>query len=215
MFAYKYKSKKNIDTALSQAKYLYYKKILKFKGKIFVNAGIDKEFNCSPLNIYFSAFITNCRSVFQYVIKEIKQNNRECNHRVLYDEYIKKRPLIKLFKTLRDIDIHAAPGGNFASFNWEIKLSPQSESTPKKEPKKLQSKDIKYKIIKYISPDKDIYEAFKKENRLDLIEAIENGEQLYEEVVFENDRDMFSLCNKYLEEVETFIKYCLANHMIS
>ena len=215
MFEFKYRSKKNIETALNQAKFLYHNNILPFRGKIFANGVIDKNYNCSPLNIYFSAFITQCRSVFQYALKEIKQADYQDKKQRLYEKYINEHPLIKLFKDLRDTDIHVASIRNFVTINLQVKLNGSRKPDKKIEPKRVQESEIEYKILKAIIPDNDIYETLKSEKKLDLVEAIENGEQLYVNITFDDDSDLFSLCKKYLLEIEQFISYCSENMLIS
>ena len=208
---FSYTSKKNIETAFNQSKFLFYKKILPFQGKIFANAGIDKEFNCSPLNIYFAAFITQCRSVFQYALKEIKHSKFRIDHEKLYNDYIKNKPIIKLFKNLRNSEIHVASSGHQVTITFESKI-PSKQSVDKKEsaqvPKEISESDIQYKITKAITPDEELYEKMKRENNMETVKAIERGDRIYKDIILDNDNNLFSLCSKYLLATEQFVEYC-------
>ncbi len=85
-----YKSKIQAEKKLSQAKYVL-KDMQKFRGKVFVNNGIDKETGASPLQVCVSSFLAHSRSVLQYTYKECKQNNSVNS----YEQEIINHPIIR------------------------------------------------------------------------------------------------------------------------
>jgi hypothetical protein len=64
-----YKSKFEVERKLRQVNFAL-AELKKFKNRVFINNGIDKDFDCSPMEIRLITFIILSRSIFQYVHKE-------------------------------------------------------------------------------------------------------------------------------------------------
>ena len=67
-----------------------------------MNGGRDAETGSYPLIVDFSSFLSSARSVFQYGLKEAKSRGMQ----KVYDDFCAASPISKLFKDLRDDDIH-------------------------------------------------------------------------------------------------------------
>jgi len=53
------------------------------------------------------------------------------------------------------------------------------------------------------------------ERKKDLAEAARKGEDLYEEQECEGEKDIFNLCEKYIKEIELFIKFGIKSGFIT
>jgi hypothetical protein len=203
-----YRSKNLIEEKISQLKYVYFKRIKRYEGKVFVHNGKDIETGCYPLDVDFGNFITIGRNIFQYALKEIGTNEA---FRKLYNSYIEGRPLLKFFKGLRDSEIHIGPGGHQTKIELESRITRDGEKCDEalSKEKNVKSKPpvITYEISKILEPTAELYSQYKKEGNTEFVEAIEKGIPIYKKTEFEGETDLFKLCEKYIEEIELFLKY--------
>lgn len=114
-----YKSKIEIDKKLNQVRYIY-SLIRRFKGRVMANNGRDPQTGAHPLIAHISAFVAHGRSVIQYARKEAN----ESGHLKEYDEFVKNSEIFKLFKNLRDSDIHEYNLGVHTLMEATVYLSP-------------------------------------------------------------------------------------------
>jgi hypothetical protein len=221
MGKFHYKCRKLVEIKLNQARYVYFKKIKPYQGKIIVYGGLDREYNCHPLDIFLACFFTQSRSIFQYILKEIKERvsqNREVSLQRRYDTYIQEKPILKMFRDLRNSEIHVASGGHSVTISLTSKLTISKNDTERNtenKPKKIDESNITYEMTKMFFPDSEFYERVKQENKNDIIDAIESGSPLYEKIEFEGEKDLFTLCEMYLTEIGKFFDYCIAEKIIS
>ena len=96
-----YKSKRHIESKLAQAKFVL-NEMRKYRGKLFVNNGIDVETGAYPLQVNIGSFLVHARCVLLDARKESQARNMQ--H--IYGAAVNKRPIIGVFAKLRDADIH-------------------------------------------------------------------------------------------------------------
>jgi hypothetical protein len=211
-----YRSKNLIEKRLGQIKYVFFKRIKKYEGKVFVYNGQDLDTKCYPIDVDYSNFVTLGRSIFQYALEEIGSNEES---RRLYDSFIEGRPLLKFFKDIRDQEIHIGPGGHQTTIELQsrIRLGNEDSTDKLSKNKKEESKTplIKYEIYQLVEPTEDAYLRFMKKGELDLADAIKNGIPLYEKLAFGGETDLFRLCEKYIKEIESFIQYGIEKGFIT
>lgn len=203
-----YKSKHLIEERIKQLKYVYFKRIKKHEGKVLIYGGMDKESGCYPLDIDFGNFLTIGRNVFQYALKEIGNNS---DLKRLYDSYISGRSILRCFKELRDNDVHVGPGGHRTTIELEsrIDIGGKQESATKNNSRDYERKPpvITYEISSILEPTNEVYSKAQKEGNLEIAEAIKNGIPIYVKTECEGECDLFRLCEKYIEEIELFLRY--------
>jgi len=119
-----YRSKNLIEGKIKQLKFVYFERIKRYEGKIFVHDGKDIKRDCYPFNIDVANFLTIGRNIFQYALKETGTNKK---FRELYNSYIEGRPLLKFFKGLRDSEIHIGPGGHHTTIELESRIIREGE----------------------------------------------------------------------------------------
>lgn len=205
-----YKSKNQIIKKLAQAKYTL-KEMQKFKGKVFVNNGVDQETGAYPLQVKISSFLAHTRSVLQYAYKEAKERDMV----TVYDSAVNKRPIIKTFKDLRDTDIHEKVIGTHTVISCSSPLL--RAETPKKEGmgSKAKEANIIHHLSKPLVVTNEIIEKLRNEGQTNLADAAEAGESLYEAVEFDGETDLFVLCEKYISSLDAFVSELVENEIVT
>ncbi|NIM95050.1 MAG: hypothetical protein GTO18_15230 [Anaerolineales bacterium] len=212
-----YRSRKQIEKKLAQAKYLY-KQISKFKNRIFVKGGLDEETDARPLLTYLSSFLANTRSVLQYAHREAKESGKLAE----YQSCVTEKPIFRFFKDLRDSDIHEYTIGTLTTISA---IAPMS--SPNADSDTLTSGWIPFLVedLSDLDSPRDSNEQvtttitlseridvtdtlirhLEAKGKHDLAEAAKRGEELYEQQEFEGETDLFELCERYLMELEDFV----------
>lgn len=214
-----YKSGKEIEKKLKQTKYVY-NQILKFKNRVFINNGIDEKTGSYPLLTHISSFLALSRSVFQYAHKEADQSGLLSR----YDDFVKNSEIVRFFKEIRDSDIHEytinthytikgdSPIGSSdpktgIAVGKVVKLYVESLSDLDSPKDQNEEMEITVSIGKRIKIDSALIKQLEDKGDTDLVAAAQNGEELYEELSCNGEKDIFRLCENYLNEIKRFIKY--------
>ena len=195
-----YKSKRHIESKLAQAKFVL-NEMRKYRGKLFVNNGIDPETGAYPLQVNIGSFLAHARSVFQYAYKESKERNMVC----IYEVAVNKRPIIGVFKELRDTDIHEMPIGTGVIISDTVHF--HTTDNPEKEKYKAELKEthIVNHLLNPIVVTKAIVEQLRKDGRIDLVGVADSGGSLHETVELDGEEDLYILCEKYIESLDDFV----------
>jgi hypothetical protein len=211
-----YRSKNLIGEKIRQLKYVYFNRIKRYEGKVFVHGGRDPKTGCHPLDVDVGNFITIGRNIFQYALEEI---GTQTEFRRLYDSYLEGRPLLKYFKGLRDSEIHIGPGGHqtiiSATSRFRREKKNGEKPFPEHEDVKSEPVVITYEMSKILVPSAELYSQYQEEGNSEFVEAIEKGIPIYKKTEFEAETDLFKLCEKYIEEIELFLKYGLEKGFIT
>lgn len=215
----RYRAKDVVNSKLKQVRYIYSRRIKRFQGAVPERLGIDSQFGCNVVDTDLGCFITQCRSVLQYILKEA---NYEPEKRKLYDEFVGKSETFRFFKELRDTEIHAAPGSHQVRSEITITLPMHVRNErelkqwkAKNEPASAKKLEIDYHLQKVVIPDDELYSRLKNQKQNELVRAIEEGRRLYEELELNGETDLFVLCEKYLEEIESFVDFCCEKRIIT
>jgi hypothetical protein len=201
-----YRSKIAIERKLGQVKYMY-GIVSKFKNRIFVRNGLDEGTDSYPLLTYLSSFVTLSRSILQYAHKEVSESGNVSK----YNEYIGDRELFRFFRLIRDKEIHEYTVGTRTTVMGESRIAsydPETQSA-RGEPVSL-----------YVEQLSDL-DSPKDENRdVEILISIakrSEGEDsdVYEELELDGEKDIFKLCEKYIDEIELFIAYGKENGFIT
>ena len=194
-----YRSHKPISQKLAQAKYDM-KRLARFKGLVLVENGKDPETGAYVFDAEFSSFLAHTRSILQYAHKEAKARGMQS----AYEADVVKRPILKLFKTQRDTDTHeyVARVRTTVSCTVElIKNRTPRETTPAKMPPAV----VAHEILRRLEATPQLLADLQSDGRNDLVEAGRREEPLHEVVEFKDERDLFKLCETYLEAIKRFI----------
>ena len=214
-----YKSLSEIERKLKQARYAY-SRVCKFKGRYFVNDGLDEESGAYPLLLYLSAFIAQSRSVFQYAHKEAKR----ARLLLRYDSFIAASPIIKFFKAIRDSDIHEYAPSAHCCLEADSPLGPVDPQTGVATGKQVSlyveplsdldcPKDtnhdfrITVTLGRRLNPTPSLIHDLEAEGKHDLVKAARNGNELYETQECEGESDLFKLCEAYISETMRFVEF--------
>ena len=196
-----YRSRQQFEKKIVQAKYVL-KVMQKYRGKVFVNNGVDQETGAHPLQVNISSFLAHTRSALQYAYKECKERNETS----VYDATLKEYPLIAVFRDLRNTDIHDRVIGTHTIISAEVQMYKEGDERLKESEKN----PVQAKITSHLSRPLDItdelIEQLRLDGREDMLEAIESGNPLYEAVEHKGEQDLYILCEQYLSDIETFAK---------
>ena len=205
-----YKSKNHIEKKLAQAKYTI-KEMQKFKGKVFVNNGVDQETGAYPLQVKISSFLACTRSVLQYAYKEAKEKGLV----TAYETAVNKRPIIRAFKDLRDTDIHEMVIGTHTVISCSSQI--KKTETPKIEEtgSKAKEANIIHHFSRPLTVTNELIENLRKEGQINLADAAEARESLYEPVNFDGETDLFVLCEKYISNLDAFLTELVKNEIVT
>jgi len=222
-----YKSKNEIGKKLKQVRYVS-KEIDKFRGRVFVKGGLDEETGSYPLLTNVGSFLAHARSIFQYAQKEAKETGCQCK----YDNYVSQKEIIKFFKGIRDSEIHEYSIGSHMTITGEGPIVSYDRKTHTAIGKKFHiyveslsdlntpketNKDvaIQLTLLKRIEATSSLINDLNAKGETDLAQAASEGKELFEELECNGEKDLFKLCDKYIDEIEQFIKYGIASGFIT
>ena len=192
--------RENIERKISQAKYAL-KSMQKYRRKVFVNGGLDSETGAYPLQVEISSFITTTRSVLQYALKECKRRGKLNN----YESSVRKRPIIALFRDLRNTDVHEKTLGTQTTITADSRMYKTKEEAEKYSQKAPKEAKVITHLTMPLTTSIELIDQLRNNGQEDLSVAAEAGEQLYQAVEFEGEYDLFSLCDKYMENISEII----------
>lgn len=229
MITEKYHSRNEIENKLSQSKYVL-KQFKKFKNRLFVFNGLDKESGSYPIQTHFNSFLSHTRSIIQYANKEAKVNNKLS----LYNEFINEHKIFNFFKELRNCDIHEYTLATSTTIIGESHLGEIHENEGEfmaegkpfsilvetlddlDNPKgKNDCSTIVISFGKKIKLTDELKSKLEREGNLELLEAFNEGKNLYEEQSYDGENDIFLLCDKYMYEIERFIEFGIKTNFIT
>lgn len=208
-----YKSKAEIEKKLSQTKYNL-KQLTRFEGRFFVNQGRDHETGSYPLIAHLSSFLSSARSIFQYALKEAKNSGLQKT----YEGFFDRSPVSKLFRDLRDDDIHQYMPGTHVAIEGITHIDPETGvGTGKFSIEKLDDLDnpkdknsdmtITTSVTRRIEVSPELIDELQSCGQSDLVDAARRGDPLYTIVECDGENDLFALCRKYMADVEAFFEY--------
>jgi len=222
-----YRSRTQIENKIAQSEYLY-KQIKKFKNRIFVNGGIDKETGARPLLTYLSSFLSSTRSVLQYSYKEAKETNQFEK----YNKFVNEKPIFRFFKDLRDSDIHEYTIQSHVTISSEVEISPFGS-----DPHTIKTEWVSFHVEELSDLDSprgnndhlnitttlsskveitdDLLKQFEKDGEHNLVEAAIKGEEIFKSMEFEGEQDLFVLFERYMLELKDFVAIGISNGFIS
>lgn len=192
-----YQSKKQIESKMAQSKYVL-KEMQKYKNKVFVNNGIDEETGAQPLQALISSFLAHTRSVLQYAYKECKERNKKS----VYEAGLNNRPLIGVFRDLRNTDIHEKVIGTHTVISCSVQLYETEAEANAAEPKQT---SVHNELSKPVTITDELLEELQANGRSDLLAAIQEGKSLYETVEHDGESDLYVLCESYLSQLTDFV----------
>jgi hypothetical protein len=219
-----YKSKRQIEKRLEHIRYTH-GLIRQFKGVLLSNNGIDPITGARPLVVNLSALLAEGRSVIQYARKEAKETGRLA----AYDEFVKKSEIFKLFRSLRNRDIHEYTVSMQTTAYATLQVTPDS-SPQANEPssqdvetlpeltmcKKTRTEaKVVHTILERVETSEALVEELERNEQVELLQAVKSGEELYVKIAFEGNEDLHDICDLYVTELETFVAYGQANGFIS
>jgi len=205
-----YRSKAQIEKKLSQAKYIL-KEMQKFRDKIFVNNGVDPETGVHPLQVKISSFLALTRSVLQYAYKEAKEKKQITE----YEKIVNKHPIIKIFKGLRDIDIHENIIGIYTTIYLKSKIPKMETHKNEKTESKTEKAKIIYQITRPLTITNELIAELRKKGQTELADAAQKGKPLYVPVEFEGETDLFVLCEKYISNLEELVSELIKKGIVT
>ena len=195
-----YQCRENSESKLAQAEYTL-KVMKKYRGKVFSNNGLDHETGAYPLQTNISAFLAHTRSAIQYAYKECKTRNTLAT----YEAAICKRPIIAIFKKLRDTDIHKMSIGTQTVIHIKCILYSTEEETRKNSKKEPEEATIINHITIPIETTEELIEKLRAEGKEGLAVAAEEGKTLYQSVDFEGEEDFFILSEIYIKTIKELL----------
>lgn len=219
-----YKSKRQIEKRLEQVRYTH-GLIRQFKGVLLSNNGIDLITGARPLVVNLSALLAEGRSVIQYARKEAKETGRLA----AYDEFVKKSEIFKLFRRLRNRDIHeytvSMQTTAYATLQVTLDSSPQANEPSSLDVETLPEltmcrktrteAKVVHTILERVETSEALVEELERNGQVELLQAVKSGEELYVKIAFEGNEDLHDICDLYVTELETFVAYGQANGFIS
>lgn len=228
-----YLSKEEIHIKLSQVKYLY-ETICKFDDKIFVNNGMDVASGADILETHMSSFVAQARSIFQYAHKEInnQENGEKVKNQKIYEDFVSKTAIIKIFKGLRNSDIHesAIRTSTTIYLSSPIKIpnsglnndaentsasNPDAQNNTTKEQDNTNKKSVHRKLLKKTKVTDQIIKDLTLSGENEILKTKGLGDFIYEVQKIDEEDDLFNLCQLYVESIESFIELGETNGFIS
>lgn len=219
-----YKSKRQIEKRLEQVRYTQ-GLIRRYRGVMLANNGIDPITGARPLIVHLSALLAEGRSVIQYAWKEAKEAGRL----IAYDEFVKKSEIFKLFRRLRNRDIHeytvSMQTTAYATLSFSPDPSPQATEPSSLDGKTLLGPSmcksarteakVVHAILERVETSEALVEELERNGQIELLLAAKSGEELYVKIAFEGNEDLHDICDLYVTELETFVAYGQAKGFIS
>lgn len=213
-----YKSKSQIEKKLKQVKYAH-NLIRKFDGRVLAHNGRDTETGAHPLIAHLSAFVAQARSVIQYANKEAKDSG----HLTEYERFIESSEVFRLFKSVRNSDIHEYTIGTHTLILTIAYMSPaetphtlvsapiemhiETVSDLDKPPKEQPHVKVVYTLCRRVGVTDYSIEQLGLEGQVRFTEAVRAGEELYEELELDGIKNLHELCDLYVAELEKFVIY--------
>jgi hypothetical protein len=222
-----YKSKAQIEKKQKQVNFMR-NEIHKFKGRIFVNNGIDPETGAHPLITHLSSFLAHTRSIIQYAYKEAKESGK-LNE---FEQYIRRIDIFRLFREIRNSDIHEYTIGCHSTINAIAEVDTRSAkdgvvtskpvrmvieslddiNKPKKENPDV---SVEYSLCKRVKVTDELLMELEAQGKQDLLKAAGEGKELYDSVDFLGNSDLHDLCDIYVEELNRFVEHGVRSGFIS
>lgn len=218
-----YKSKKEIEKKLEQVKYNQ-SLIRRYQGQVLANNGRDPSTGAHTLMVHISALISQGRSIVQYAYKEAE----ETGHLADFEQFATKSDVFKLFKRLRDCDIHEYPIGVQTIIHATVYFDPTAHS---QDPVSLSEKPdvealtfpgkptpntkVVHSLLEKVRTTEPLLEELERSGQVELVQAARSGNDLYAQVELDGNKDLHELCDLYVTELENFIAYGQAKGFIS
>ena len=192
-----------------------YNELLNYRGKIFVNDGFDEKTQTYPFLTQMGSFLSHSRSIFQYAYKEAKQLNKLSD----YEVFVTNHPMVKLFRDLRDIEIHDSSLGKWTTVTLESKINlsrcKKTTTVPNADSEPSKPAVITVCLAKKLEVSQELIDELTKEGREDMPKDIAEGKTLYEEVSFNGESDIFKLMEIYVKTIDDFIEYGIQKKFIT
>jgi hypothetical protein len=219
-----YKCKRQIEKKLKQIKYTQ-GLIRRYQGVVLSNNGIDPITGARPLIVHLSSILAEGRSVIQYAWKEAKEAGRLA----AYDEFVKKSEIFKLFRKLRNRDIHEYTISMQTTAYATLYVTPDS-SPETTEPSSIDGETLPgasmckrtrteakvvHTILERVETSEALVKELERNGQVELLQAVKSGEDLYVKIAFEGNEDLHDICDLYVTELESFVAYGQANGFIS
>ncbi|MEW6314351.1 MAG: hypothetical protein AB1513_10010 [Pseudomonadota bacterium] len=195
-----YRSKEQVEKKLAQAKYAL-NQIQRYRGKIFVNNGIDPATGAHPLQVNVSSFLALTRSVLQYAYKECKERGELS----AYETAVGRNTIIGVFRDLRDTDIHEMVVGVHTVVSLKSRLFKTEDETRKHPDDNLVEPNIKNHISKPVTVTAELIEQLRNDGLADLAGAATSGKSLYQTVEYNGEQDLHVLCENYIDSLSCFV----------
>ena len=213
-----YRSKIQIEKKIKQVNFIN-NEIQKFRGRIFVNDGIDPETGADPLLTHIGSFLAHARSIIQYAYKEAKEIGKLDE----YENYVKNIEIFKIFKDVRDSDIHEYTISSHTTMAATAKFDKSKSSDGKivSKPMTFAVEDLKdlnnptkikgdvtivYTLRKKMTITIELINKVKDEGLLNILEAICKGKEIFDEQELNGITNIHILCEIYIEELCKFIE---------
>lgn len=213
-----YKSKREIGKKLKQVKYVQ-NLIRRFEGRVLAHNGRDPETGAHPLIAHLSSFVAHARSVIQYAYKEAK----ESGHLAEYERFVESSEIFRLFKSVRNSDIHEYTIGARTLILTTAYMSPaetphtlvsapiemnvETLSDLDKPPKEQPHVEVVYTLCRRVETTDSLIEELEQKGQVKLAQATRSGRELYEELELEGTKNLHDLCDLYVAELERFVVY--------
>lgn len=214
-----YRCKNQVDKKMKQVNFIN-NGIQKYRGRIFVNDGIDLETGADPLLTHISSFLAHAGSIIQYAYKEAKEVGK-LNE---YESYIRNIKIFRMFKDVRDSDIHEYSIASHAvmSATATFDTSKKNNGTMVSEPFSMIVEDLKdlnnpnkqkgdvnivYNLRRKITITIELIQQVKDEGLHDMLEDICKGKEIFDEQELNGNSDIHNLCYIYIEELYKFFEF--------
>jgi hypothetical protein len=195
-----YRSKEQIEKKLAQAKYVF-NQIQRYRGKIFVNNGIDDETGASPLQVHVSSFLAHTRSVLQYAYKECKVRENLSAYEAAVSDY----PIIKVFRDLRNIDIHEMVIGTHTVVSFKCRIFKTEDEATRYSDENSSEPNVVNHISIPIIVTTELIDQLRSDGKDDLADAATEGKSLYQSIEFNGEKDLHVLCKGYIDSISLLV----------
>jgi hypothetical protein len=183
----------------------------RYRGKVFVRNGLDDKTGIYPVGMALSAFIVHARTIFQYAYKQADETGRTR----AYEGFVTSRPIIQSFRDMRDTEIHERVLDTRTEIAAESRLLRPDEApwdTSSEEPREAK---VTITLTRRLNIDQKLIGTLEEQGHHELAAAARNGKSLYEELVVNGKRDVFQLCDDYLDAIEEFVELGIREGFIS
>jgi hypothetical protein len=195
-----YRSKEQIEKKLAQAKYVF-NQIQRYRGKIFVNNGIDDETGASPLQVHVSSFLAHTRSVLQYAYKECEVRENLSAYEAAVSDY----PIIKVFRDLRNIDIHEMVIGTHTVVSFKCRIFKTGDEATRYSDENSSEPNVVNHISIPIIVTTELVDQLRSDGKDDLPDAATEGKSIYQSIEFNGEKDLHVLCKGYIDSISLLV----------